>query len=83
MNVACVDARPGTGRASRACARRIRPADVDPRARSPAHFRLLMDLARGAEIQPVVASTFPLEQAAQAQEELARRAHVGKIVMRP
>ncbi|RDD83983.1 zinc-binding dehydrogenase [Streptomyces parvulus] len=50
---------------------------------TPAHFRLLMDLARGAEIQPVVASTFPLEQAARAQEELARRAHVGKIVMRP
>ncbi|MGW7519853.1 zinc-binding dehydrogenase [Streptomyces sp. NPDC054796] len=50
---------------------------------TPTHFDSLMDLARGAEIQPVVAATFPLEQAAQAQEELARRGHVGKIVMRP
>ncbi|MBD0424719.1 zinc-binding dehydrogenase [Streptomyces sp. TRM S81-3] len=50
---------------------------------TPAHFGLLMDLARLAEVQPVVAATFPLEQAAQAQEELARRDHVGKIVMHP
>ncbi|MEU0632467.1 zinc-binding dehydrogenase [Streptomyces sp. NPDC005989] len=50
---------------------------------TPTHFDLLMDLARKAEIQPVVAATFPLDQAAQAQEELARRRHVGKIVMHP
>jgi NADPH:quinone reductase-like Zn-dependent oxidoreductase len=50
---------------------------------TPTHFGLLMDLARKAEIQPVVAATFPLDQAAQAQEELARRRHVGKIVMHP
>lgn len=50
---------------------------------TPTHFDLLMVLARQAEIQPVVAATFPLEQAARAQEELARRGHVGKIVMRP
>ncbi|WP_328315627.1 zinc-binding dehydrogenase [Streptomyces sp. NBC_00388] len=50
---------------------------------TPAHFDLLMDLARQAGIQPVVAATFPLDQAAQAQEELARRDHVGKIVMHP
>jgi NADPH:quinone reductase-like Zn-dependent oxidoreductase len=50
---------------------------------TPAHFEVLMDLARQAEIQPVVAATFPLEQAAQAQEELARRQHVGKIVLHP
>lgn len=50
---------------------------------TPTHFGLLMDLARQAGIQPVIAATFPLEQAAQAQEELARRGHVGKIVMRP
>lgn len=50
---------------------------------TPAHFRLLMDLARRAEVQPVIAATFPLEQAARAQEELSRRGHVGKIVMRP
>jgi len=50
---------------------------------TPEHFELLMDMARRSEITPVVAATFPLEQAAQAQEELARRAHVGKIVLHP
>ncbi|MFD5625435.1 zinc-binding dehydrogenase [Streptomyces sp. NPDC127072] len=50
---------------------------------TPTHFDLLMDLARRAEVQPVIAAAFPLEQAAQAQEELSRRGHVGKIVMHP
>jgi NADPH:quinone reductase-like Zn-dependent oxidoreductase len=50
---------------------------------TPAHFDLLMDLARRSEVQPVIASTFPLTQAAEAQEELSRREHVGKIVMHP
>ncbi|MEU1493159.1 zinc-binding dehydrogenase [Streptomyces sp. NPDC005776] len=50
---------------------------------TPTHFGLLMELARQGGIQPVVAATFPLEQAARAQAELARREHVGKIVMRP
>ncbi|WP_047871435.1 zinc-binding dehydrogenase [Nocardiopsis sp. RV163] len=50
---------------------------------TPTHFGLLMDLARQGGIQPVIAAVFPLEQAARAQEELARRGHVGKIVMRP
>ncbi|WP_243788034.1 zinc-binding dehydrogenase [Saccharopolyspora gloriosae] len=50
---------------------------------TPAHFELLMKLARRAEIDPVIAATFALDQAAQAQEELARRNHVGKIVLRP
>ncbi|MGW0983103.1 zinc-binding dehydrogenase [Streptomyces xiamenensis] len=50
---------------------------------TPAHFDLLMDLARRAEVQPVIAASFTLEQAAQAQEELSCRGHVGKIVMRP
>ncbi|WP_371524920.1 zinc-binding dehydrogenase [Streptomyces sp. NBC_01283] len=50
---------------------------------TPTHFGLLMDLARRAEVQPVIAAAFPLEQAAEAQEELSRREHVGKIVMHP
>ncbi|MFF1519990.1 zinc-binding dehydrogenase [Streptomyces sp. NPDC058305] len=50
---------------------------------TPAYFGLLMDLARRAEVQPVVAAAFPLDQAAQAQGELSRREHVGKIVMHP
>ncbi|MFE9811997.1 zinc-binding dehydrogenase [Streptomyces sp. NPDC005227] len=50
---------------------------------TPAHFDLLMDMARRAEVQPVIAATYPLDEAARAQEELSRRGHVGKIVMRP
>ncbi|MCX2730356.1 zinc-binding dehydrogenase [Saccharopolyspora sp. NFXS83] len=50
---------------------------------TPAHFDLLVGLARRAEVQPVIAATFPLEQAARAQEELARRNHVGKLVLHP
>ncbi|MFJ2558073.1 MULTISPECIES: zinc-binding dehydrogenase [unclassified Streptomyces] len=50
---------------------------------TPTHFGLLMNLARRAEVQPVIAATFPLDQAARAQEELSRRGHVGKIVMHP
>ncbi|MFF7158020.1 zinc-binding dehydrogenase [Streptomyces sp. NPDC008139] len=50
---------------------------------TPAHFGLLMDLAREGAVRPVVAATFPLARAARAQEELARRGHVGKIVLHP
>ncbi|MGJ8720236.1 MAG: zinc-binding dehydrogenase [Salinibacterium amurskyense] len=50
---------------------------------TPEHFELLMGMARRGEITPLVAATFPLAQAAEAQEELARRAHIGKIVLRP
>ncbi|MEL0627595.1 zinc-binding dehydrogenase [Salinibacterium amurskyense] len=50
---------------------------------TPKHFELLVDMARRGEITPLVAATFPLAQAAEAQEELARRAHVGKIVLHP
>ena len=50
---------------------------------APAHFEILMDMARRSHIHPIIAATFPLEQAAQAQEELARRGHVGKIVLHP
>ncbi|MGF0114836.1 zinc-binding dehydrogenase [Promicromonospora sp. Marseille-Q5078] len=50
---------------------------------TPTHFGMLMDLARGADITPLVAATYRLDQAAQAQEELARRRHVGKIVLHP
>lgn len=50
---------------------------------TPRHFDLLMDLARRAEIQPVIAARFPLEQAARAQDELDRRGHVGKLILHP
>lgn len=47
------------------------------------HFELLMDLARRGAISPVIATAFPLDRAADAQEELGRRGHVGKIVLHP
>jgi len=50
---------------------------------TPEHFELLMDMARRSQIRPIVATVFPLEQAARAQAELARRSHVGKIVLHP
>lgn len=50
---------------------------------TPTHFDLLMELARRDGVRPVVAAAFPLDQAARAQEELARRGHVGKIVLNP
>ncbi|MGW8378149.1 zinc-binding dehydrogenase [Streptomyces sp. ODS28] len=50
---------------------------------TPAHFALLMDLARQAAVEPVIAASHPLEEAAQAQKALAQREHVGKIVLRP
>lgn len=50
---------------------------------TPRHFDILIQMARNAEIQPVVAATFPLGEAARAQEQLARREHVGKIVLHP
>jgi NADPH:quinone reductase-like Zn-dependent oxidoreductase len=47
------------------------------------HFALLMDLARDGAVRPVVAATYPLDHAARAQEDLARRTHVGKLVLHP
>lgn len=51
-----------------------------------AHFDILMDvmdIARRAQVDPVIATTYPLAQASQAQEELGSRRHVGKIVLHP
>ncbi|WP_061962553.1 zinc-binding dehydrogenase [Demequina flava] len=48
---------------------------------TPAQFAELMDLARTGDISPVIARTYPLAEAAAAQEELATRGHVGKIVL--
>ena len=50
---------------------------------TPAHFGLLVGIARAARVEPLVAATFPLADAARAQEELARRRHVGKLVLHP
>ncbi len=50
---------------------------------TPAHFAALMELARAGAIESVVAATYPLSEARQAQQELAGRAHVGKLVLHP
>lgn len=50
---------------------------------TPAHFRALAGLARSAEVRPVVAEAFDLDDAARAQEALERREHVGKLILHP
>ena len=50
---------------------------------TPRIFDLLVDLARRGSVRPVVAARFALADVAEAQRELARRAHVGKIVVLP
>lgn len=50
---------------------------------TPAHFEQLMNLARTAEIDPVIATVFPLDQVREAQQLLQRREHVGKIILHP
>lgn len=47
------------------------------------HFEMLVEMALEGAVAPVIAATYPLQQAAQAQTELARRHHVGKIVLVP
>ncbi len=42
-----------------------------------------METARNGTVRPVVSATFPIGRAAEAQRELARRAHVGDIVLLP
>lgn len=46
-------------------------------------FGLLGDLARRGDVHPVVAATFPLADLAEAQQALARREHVGKLIIVP
>lgn len=45
------------------------------------HFAALAELAREGRLRPVVAQTFSLEDAPQAQATLAERRHVGKLVL--
>ncbi|SFF38366.1 Zinc-binding dehydrogenase [Blastococcus tunisiensis] len=50
---------------------------------TPRIFELLVDLARRGAVRPVVAATFRLEEVPEAQRQLERRAHVGKLVVVP
>lgn len=50
---------------------------------APAHFAALAEQARAGSVRPQIAATYPLAQIHAAHAELARRVHVGKIVVLP
>lgn len=50
---------------------------------TPQIFDHLVEIARRGEVKPVVAATFPLSEVREAQEQLARRRHVGKLIVVP
>lgn len=50
---------------------------------TPTHFALLMEMARRGDLDPVIAATFSLDDVREAQQTLARREHVGKIILHP
>lgn len=50
---------------------------------TPRIFGHLVEIAARGDVQPVIAATFPLEDLAEAQRELATRRHVGKLVIVP
>ncbi len=50
---------------------------------TPRVFALLVEAARRGAVRPVVAGTYPLAEVAAAQQDLARRSHVGKLVVVP
>jgi NADPH:quinone reductase-like Zn-dependent oxidoreductase len=43
----------------------------------------VLDLAARGLIEPLVYSTFPLDEAREAMETMERREHFGKIVLKP
>ncbi len=48
---------------------------------TPAHFGMLVDMARRGQVRPVVAATYRLCDVHRAQADLAARRHVGKLVL--
>jgi NADPH:quinone reductase-like Zn-dependent oxidoreductase len=50
---------------------------------TPRIFDLLVELARRGAVRPVIAATFGLDEVPDAQQQLARRQHVGKLVVVP
>ena len=50
---------------------------------TPRIFAILVDLARRGLVRPVIAATFDLDDVPEAQRQLARRQHVGKLVIVP
>lgn len=50
---------------------------------TPRTFDQLVEIARRGDVSPVIAATFPLEHVGEAQAQLARRGHVGKLIIIP
>lgn len=50
---------------------------------TPRIFDHLVEIARRGDVRPVVAATFPLGQVGESQAQLARRRHVGKLIVVP
>ncbi|MCM2576251.1 zinc-binding dehydrogenase [Streptomyces meridianus] len=50
---------------------------------TPRIFDRLVEIARHGDVRPVVAATYPLGEVREAQEQLARRRHVGKLIVIP
>ncbi|MGW4528774.1 zinc-binding dehydrogenase [Amycolatopsis sp. NPDC004378] len=50
---------------------------------TPRIFGHLVEIARRGDVRPVIAATFPLGEVREAQKQLARRRHVGKLVVVP
>jgi putative PIG3 family NAD(P)H quinone oxidoreductase len=85
---------PGTGSfcpplakimAKRACVTgsRLRPVPVETKAKMAAALRRVVWPRLGTRIRPVIDSTFPLAQAADAHRAMERAEHIGKIVLVP
>ncbi|QWQ43739.1 zinc-binding dehydrogenase [Streptomyces sp. YPW6] len=50
---------------------------------TPRIFDRLVEIARRGDVRPVIAASFPLERVGEAQAQLARRGHVGKLIVVP
>jgi len=50
---------------------------------TPRIFSSLVDIARLGTVRPMVAATYSLEELPEAQRQLARRRHVGKLIVVP
>ena len=68
--------------------KRLTLAATTLRGRTPAQKRAIRDALRrevwpslGAQVRPVIDRTFPLDQAQQAHEFMAKTGHTGKILL--
>jgi NADPH2:quinone reductase len=60
----------------------LRPQSIEAKAEIAAQLReRIWPLLDAGEIQPVIAATFPLQDAAAAHELMESGAHIGKIIL--